>query len=144
VDHSFILVVLHAKGFGPTWCNWIKLLLQSATSSVLLNGIIGFTFHCKRGVRKGDPLSPLLFVLVVDVLQSLVNEAMNNGLLTRPLLLQCSPSLHVLQYADDTLIILQADVQQLRHLQKLLQDFGDISGLRVNYSKSNIIPINIV
>jgi hypothetical protein len=69
---------------------------------------------------------------------------MNNGLLTRPLLLQCSPSLHVLQYADDTLIILQADVQQLRHLQKLLQDFGDISGLRVNYSKSNIIPINIV
>jgi hypothetical protein len=91
VDHSFILIVLHAKGFGPTRCNWIKFLLQSATSSVLLNGIPGFTFKCKRGVRQGDPLSPLLFFLAADILQSLVNEAMNNGLLPKPLALQCHP-----------------------------------------------------
>jgi hypothetical protein len=74
------------------------------------------SFQCKRGVRQGDPLSLLLFVLAADVLQSLVNEAMVDGLLTRPLALQCSPSFPILQYADDTLVILQADVQQLRHL----------------------------
>jgi hypothetical protein len=143
VEHSFILSVLQAKGFGAIWCNWISLILKSVTSSIILNGIPGHTFHCKRGVRQGDPLSPLLFVLADDVLQSLVNEALNNGLLTRPLSLQCSSSFPILQYADGTLIILQADVQQLRHLQYLLQVFGDISGLRVNYSKSNLVPINI-
>jgi hypothetical protein len=121
VNHSFILAVLEAKGFGPVWCSWIKQLLTSATSSVLLNGIPGSFFQCKRGVRQGDPLSPLLFVLAADVLQSLVNEAMRDGLLCRPLVLQCSTNFPILQYADDTLVILQADVQQLRHLQQLLQ-----------------------
>jgi hypothetical protein len=85
----------------------------------------------------------LLFVLAADVLQSLVNDAMNHGLLSRPIPLQSSPWFPILQYADDTLIILQADEQQLSHLQTILQDFGNVSGLRVNYSKSNLIPINI-
>jgi hypothetical protein len=39
VNHSFILAVLEAKGFGPVWCSWIKQIMASATSSVLLNGI---------------------------------------------------------------------------------------------------------
>jgi hypothetical protein len=85
----------------------------------------------------------LLFVLAADVLQSLINDAMNHGLLTRPIPLQSSPWFPILQYADDTLIILQADEQQLTHLQSILQDFGNVSGLRVNYSKSNLIPINV-
>jgi hypothetical protein len=143
VDHSFILSVLQAKGFGPLWCKWIKQILESGSSSVLLNGIPGISFSCRRGVRQGDPLSPLLFVLAADVLQSLVNDAMNHGLLSRPIPLQSSPCFPILQYADDTLIILQADEQQLSHLQTILQDFGNVSGLRVNYSKSNLIPINI-
>jgi hypothetical protein len=143
VDHSFILAVLQEKGFGPLWCKWIKQLLKSATSSVLLNGIPGSPFHCKGGVRQGDPLSPLLFVLAANVFQSLVNDAMNHGLLRRPIPLQSSPWLPILQYADDTLIILQADEQQLTHLQYILPNFGNVSGLRVNYSKSNLISINV-
>jgi hypothetical protein len=41
VDHSFMLAVLEAKGFGSIWCSWIKQILDSTTSSVLLNGIHG-------------------------------------------------------------------------------------------------------
>jgi retron-type reverse transcriptase len=63
VDHSFILDILQPKGFGPLWCKWIKKLLASATSSVLLNEIPRSTFLCKKGVGHEDPLSPLLFVL---------------------------------------------------------------------------------
>jgi hypothetical protein len=49
VNHSFILAVLEAKGFGSVWCSWIKQLLTSATSSVLLNGIPGSFFIVKEG-----------------------------------------------------------------------------------------------
>jgi hypothetical protein len=142
VEHSFILKVLERKGFGPKWCQWIRLILNSATSAVLLNGVPGSVFHCKRGVRQGDPLSPLLFVLAADFLQTIVNQAMRDGFLTRPLPLTSSVDFPIIQYVDDTLLILNADEEQLLFLKNLLIDFGNATGLKVNYDKSNLIPIN--
>jgi hypothetical protein len=143
VEHSFIMQVLEHKGFGHKWYQWIKLILNSATSAVLLNGVPGSLFHCKRGVRQGDPLSPLLFVLVADFLQTIVNKAMRDGFLTRPLPLTSLLDFPIIQYADDTLLILPADEVQLLFLKDLLIDFGNATRLRVNYDKSNLIPINI-
>jgi hypothetical protein len=106
LDHSFILEVLEKKGFGQKWCSWIRQILASATSSVMLNGVPGSLFKCRRVVRRGDPLSPLLFVLAADTLQTMVNHAMRENYLHRPLALQCSPSFPIVQYADDTLAVM--------------------------------------
>lgn len=75
IEHQFILQILEHKGFSHKWISWISNLLQSGSSSVLLNGTPGKPFTCKRGVRQGDPLTPLLFVLATDFLQSIVNKA---------------------------------------------------------------------
>jgi hypothetical protein len=144
VNHSFILAFLEAKGFGPVWCSWIRQILASATSSVLLNGIPGSFFQCKRGVRQGDPLSPLLFVLAADLLQSILNKAMAQGIIDRPIPCTTCPDFPIVQYADDTLVIMKADARNLICLKAHVQTFAESTGLRVNYNKSNRIPINFI
>jgi len=68
VEHEAIMDIVKAKDFGPKWIKWIRMILDSGTSSILLNGVPGKVIHCRRGVRQGDPLSPLLFVLAADLL----------------------------------------------------------------------------
>jgi hypothetical protein len=75
VENQVILEMLRHKGFLEKWIHWIQHILSSTSSSVLLNGVPRKPFKCKRGVRQGDPLSPLLFVIVVDLPQSVVNSA---------------------------------------------------------------------
>jgi hypothetical protein len=85
------------------------MILSSGTSTILLNGVPGKVFYCRRGVQQGDPLSPpLLFVLAIDLLQSIVNSAMHNGVLSLPLPERCGPDFPIVQYADDTLLIMEA------------------------------------
>lgn len=79
---------------------------------MLLNGVPGKTFHCRRGVKQGDPLSPLLFVLAADLLQLILNKGIELGLLNLPIPAP-SPDFPVIQYADDTLIVLEASTSQL-------------------------------
>jgi hypothetical protein len=95
VEHSVIIEMLKAKGFSQRWIFWITYILSSTTSSVLLNGVAGKDFKCKREVRQGDPLSPLLFAVAADLLQSVVNEAYTQGALSTPFpSKQCVGSIH--------------------------------------------------
>lgn len=144
IEHSTILKLLQAKGFGGKWLSWIQNILFTETSKVLLNGVPGKIIHCKRGVRQGYPLSPLLFVMAADLLQSVLNNAKDRGFLNLPIPLSSTSDFTVIQYADDTLIILEGDTRQLFFfLKAILQSFTDSTGLKVNYSKSVMLPINL-
>lgn len=143
VEHEAIIQILNAKGFGARWIQWIRNLLASGTSSVLLNGIPGKTVHCRRGVRQGDPLSPLIFVMAADFLQSLLNKGKEMGLLNLPIPIQSNPDFPVVQYADDTLVFMEGDPCQLLFLKSVLNSFADATGLKVNYRKSMMLLINM-
>ena len=68
---------------------------------------------------------------------------MENQLILPPIHSQACPDFPIVQYADDTLLIMQGCNSQLLHAKSLLRYFAAYTGLKVNYSKSNIIPINI-
>jgi hypothetical protein len=143
VEHQVILAIMQSKGFSNKWLSWIGNILSSGTSQVLLNGVPGKTINYHWGVRQRDPLSPLLFVLAADLLQSLINEALHKGLISLPLATSYGQAYPIVQYAKDTLIITLADARQLFFLKGLLQSFAMVTGLKVNFSKSFIVLINV-
>jgi len=117
IEHEAIFQILRHKGFNEKWILWVKQFLTTGTSSILLNGVPSKQFACKKGVRQGDPLSPLLFAIAADLFHSVVNDMHTKGLLQLPI--PCHDKAYpIIQYANDTLIILPADESQLLSLKK--------------------------
>src|SRR4051812_42774215 len=76
VNREFIYYILHLMRFPNAWINWIRECIEAPTFSVLINGIPSTTFRSSRGIRQGDPLSPYLFVLVMESLSIKLDSAM--------------------------------------------------------------------
>ena len=107
VDWPFLLSTLEKMGFGPTFIRWVKLLYSDVRSSILINGYTSRYFKPSRGVRQGCPLSPLLYVLSMEVLAVNIraHPAIKGLILPR-----CPAPLPVLSlYADDTSVITTSD-----------------------------------
>jgi hypothetical protein len=81
VAWPFLLEVLHHMGFGPIWRDTNSRLLLTFTTQVLLNGTLGEKIIHRRGLRQGDPLSPMLFILVMDVLGHFFSKVVEEGML---------------------------------------------------------------
>jgi hypothetical protein len=81
ISWPFLFEVLSHVGFGSRWCKLVGNILSSASTRIILNGQPGDQIRHRRGLRQGDPLSPMLFVLVMDVLNSLFCKARELGLL---------------------------------------------------------------
>lgn len=92
---------------------------------------------------QGEPLSPLLFVLAADLLQTVVNKAWQCGVIKHPISESFQEDYPIVQYADDTLLILQGDARILFNLKGLLRSYSDSTGLHVNFAKSFLVPVNM-
>jgi hypothetical protein len=140
VSWSFLLEVLHRLGFGQRWCDLICLILSTSSTQVLVNGEPGESIVHRRGLRQGDPLSPMLFILVMDVLNSLIKYTTMKELL-QPIAIHQARH-RVSFYADDAVVFLRPHRTDLRTIRHLLDIFGHASGLRTNLSKSSVSPIH--
>lgn len=66
---------LRMKGFDPIWCDWVKSFVQGRNVGIKMNDQVGPYFQTKKCLREGDPLSPILFNIVVDMLAIIVARA---------------------------------------------------------------------
>jgi hypothetical protein len=138
VSWSFLLAVLKHLGFSRRWLNWVSILLSTASTKILANGSPGKRICHARGLRQDDPLSPLLFVLVMEALNALITAAERHGLLQE----LCPQVLNRTSlYADDVVVFVAPEEQQLVAIRDALELFAAASGLCANLHKSQASPI---
>ncbi|XP_019450653.1 PREDICTED: uncharacterized protein LOC109352923 [Lupinus angustifolius] len=135
IDWGFISNTLKAFGFDSKFIAWINTILGSAKLSIAVNGQNHGFFSCKRGVRQGDPLSPLLFCLAEDVLsRGLARLHAEGKIHSISGLGNISTPSHVL-YADDILIFCKGIKRNILALKKLIDTYAQASGQHINPSK---------
>jgi hypothetical protein len=104
----------------------------------LYNLNFGQNFQTKKGARQGDPLSPILFNIVVDMLAILIKRAKEEGQITGVIPHMVDDGLLILQYADDTILFMEHDINMAKNMKLLLSAFEQLSGLKINFHKSKI------
>lgn len=138
VNWNFVLSIMNQMGFSDRWCMWIRGILRSASSSVLVNASPTFEFKCHKGLRQGDPLSPFLFILVMEAFSGMVSKACDVGIIKGIQLPDGGPRISHLLYADDSIIIGEWAEDCIRNVVRLLRVFYVCSGLKINIHKSNL------
>ena len=139
--------MLERCGFPDKWRRWISFCLFTVCFSILINGNPHGFFGSSRGLRQGDPLSPLLFVLVMEAVSRMLDKAVHEGRLSgfnagastgRSLMVS-----HLF-FADDTLIFCDANIDQMLILCMVLIRFEAVSGLKVNLGKLELVAVGAV
>jgi hypothetical protein len=139
VNWEFLQQTLQIKGFSQKWCHWINQFISKGSVGVKVNDDIGVYFQIKKGLRQGDPMSPLLFNLVTDMLAVLISRAKYNGQINGlvPHLIEGGNS--ILQYADDIILFMERNPEQAANMKLLLCAFKKLSGLKINFYKSELL-----
>jgi hypothetical protein len=133
---------MEMRGFDKQWRNWIHQVVTGGTVIIKLNESIGPYIKIYKGVRQGDPLSPVLFNFAADSLTKMVENAQTQGLFTGLIDHIIPKGVAILQYADDTIVFLKHDVEGTRNMKLLLYMYEMMAGLKINFNKSEVVMIN--
>ncbi|XP_021866236.1 uncharacterized protein [Spinacia oleracea] len=136
ISWSFIREVLMAFEFPQQWIDWIMECITTVSMAVLVNGEVTENFKPKCGLRQGDPLSPYIFIMCMEVLsrRMLALQEIGSG---RGLKIgRRSPRINHLFFADDALFFFHATPDSCVNLRKALDEFSLISGEVVSLEKS--------
>lgn len=142
VNWNFLVDVLEHVNFGAKWILWIKSIFQSIHISVLVNGSPTSEFSPSRGLRQGDPLFPLLFNLVGQILHHMIRTAKEIGKFQGISVGHDNITFTHLQFADDTLLFVNGDDDSINNIKSILLAFQLLSGLKINFQKSELLAMN--
>ena len=143
VSWDFLKEMLLSRGFGSKWVGWVMSTIHQGTFQVRINDTNCPQFAGGKGLKQGDPHSPLLFNLVADVFSKMLHKAVNNNLICGLLPNAIPGGVASLQYADDTILFLGNSIECAKNLKWILTCFEKLSGLKINFHKSMLIPINL-
>ncbi|XP_071718721.1 uncharacterized protein [Rutidosis leptorrhynchoides] len=137
VNWRFLKDILHHFGFHKVMIKWIMACVTTMSFSISINGNLHGYFRGKRGLRQGDPLSPYLFTLVMEVLTLMLTRNISNSATFRfhP---KCDQQKIVnLCFADDLFLFSYASTGSVKILADSLEEFKNCSGLVPSIAKSS-------
>ena len=130
VNWDFMLISLEKMNFSPDFIKWVKVMYTNCKSLVVNNGHLTESFNLKRGVHQGCPLSALLFIILVQVLQHMLKKRKDISGITIN-----GKEIKILQMADDTTLFTR-NIKDVEKIMRLLKLFHIISGLKTNVDKT--------
>jgi len=143
VDWDFVKGILKRKELPKQMVDWIMSTVRRGRVCININGENGPYFKTHKGLRQGDPLSPLLFSLAADALDHILSKAKLNGYIKGVVPHLIPGGLSHLQYTDDTVILMSHDDQTIINMKFFLYCFEWMSGLKINYHKSEVIAFGV-
>lgn len=132
---DFLINVLGQMNFPQRFVSWIRACITTPMYSVKINGELKGYFKGEKGLRQGDPMSPYLFAIAMNVLSCILSKIPSNFKYHS----KCKDlKLNHLFFADDVLLFSNGDKQSVQYLMNSLDSFSAISGLRPNADKSTV------
>jgi hypothetical protein len=119
---------MEAYGFDNHWIKWVMTLVSMTSFSILVNGAPAKPFYPSRGLRQGDPLSPFLFILMMEGLSRSIKVATTEGTIKGLQLYEDNPTTTHQQFVDDTMLHGISTVKEATTYKEILVDFGEASG----------------
>jgi hypothetical protein len=137
VDWSFVLHCLISFGAPLKFVGWIRECITSPRFSISINGTLVGYFQGRKGLRQGDPISPYLFAVAMEVLSLLLAEGASSSISRFGFHPKCHDlKLTHLCFADD-LLIFSANLSSISSIKDILGEFESLSGLKANPAKSS-------
>ncbi|GJY60029.1 putative RNA-directed DNA polymerase, eukaryota, reverse transcriptase zinc-binding domain protein [Tanacetum coccineum] len=143
VDWRFLGCVLKYFGFHPLMIKWIMACVTSTSFSLNINGDIHGFFKGKRGLRQGDPLSPYLFTLIMEVLTLMIKRRVNLSGVFRYHKNCEELQLVNVCFADDLFIFARGDLDSARVIMESLDDRANLQKLQLIKDKL-VVSIRLI
>ena len=130
IQHPFVIKTLQKVGIEGTYLNIIKAIYDKPTAKVVLNDEKLKPFLLRSATRQGCPLSPLLFIIVLEVLATAIREEKEiKGI-------QIGKEVKLSLFADDMILYIENPKDATRKLPELINEFGKVAGYKINAQKS--------
>lgn len=136
LEWPFILATIERAGLNGMLSGFLKASFSSASSHIILNGRPTTPFRLARSVRQGCPISPLIFILAFDNLSLMLSEAVAQQTLVGVRFPHLdTANLHTM-FADDTSMVIKAEMRYVKKVKEILDIFGAASGLYCTWEKT--------
>lgn len=133
IDHRALLIILQKLGFPTKLLHIVKAIYRNSWAQIRINNKLSKHLKINSGVKQGCPLSPLLFIIVIEILHTLIR--INNDIIPNPIIKQKSQG-----YADDTMLLINKAIEFIA-FKKCITDYCDITGAKANVNKSKMLTI---
>ncbi|KAF7244640.1 hypothetical protein EYD10_09237 [Varanus komodoensis] len=138
VNWQFMKQQLVQMEFGEKFINAILSIYQKQSARIIINGECTNTIDIQKGTRQGCPLSPLLFILILEVLNRNIRDDMDiKGTRIR------DESYKLQAFADDLIFIIEEPLVTMSKLLQRIEEYGDVTGMKINRDKTKLLVKNL-